>query len=101
MGLFTPCSYLKTKESYDRWVTRRVWGFIHQISKAKYLKMLVANIRKLQENTAALCKMAAKSFRSKRVISQPCKILPSAWSDWLPMAVTSSFQLQIVHGLKR
>ena len=36
-GLFTLCSYLKTKESYDRWVTRRVWGFKHQISKAKYL----------------------------------------------------------------
>ena len=32
------CSYLRTKESYDRWVTRRVWGFRHQISKAKYLK---------------------------------------------------------------
>ena len=47
--LFTICSYLKTKESYDRWVTRRVWGFRHQISKAKYLKKLVGNIRKLQE----------------------------------------------------
>ena len=44
-----PFSYLKTKESYDRWVTRRVWGFRHQISKTKYLKMLVGNIRKLQE----------------------------------------------------
>ena len=43
------CSYLKTKESYDRWVTKRVWGFKHQISKAKYLKKLVRNIRKLQE----------------------------------------------------
>ena len=30
---------LITKESYDRWVTRRVWGFKHQISKAKYLKI--------------------------------------------------------------
>ena len=59
-GLFTLCSYLKTKESYDRWVTRRVWGFRHQISKAKYLKMSVANIGKLQENTAALCKMTMK-----------------------------------------
>ena len=47
-------SYLKTKKSYDRWVTRRVWGFRHQISKAKYFKMSVGNIRKLQENTAAL-----------------------------------------------
>ena len=35
MRLFTLCSYLKTKESYDRWVTRRLWGFRHQISKAK------------------------------------------------------------------
>ena len=49
MRLFTLCSYLKTKESYDRWVTRRVWGFRHQISKAKYLKKSVGNIRKLQE----------------------------------------------------
>ena len=49
--LFTLCSYLKTKESYDWWVTRRVWGFRHQISKAKYLKVSVRIIRKLQENT--------------------------------------------------
>ena len=54
MRLFTLCSYLKTKESYDRLVTKRVWVFIQQISKAKYLRMLVRNIRKLQENTVAL-----------------------------------------------
>ena len=54
MRLFTLCIYLKTKESYDRWITRRVWGFRHQISKAKYLKKSVGNIGKLQENTAAL-----------------------------------------------
>ena len=60
MRLFTLFTYLKTKESYDRWITRRVWGFRHQISKAKYLKMSVTHIRKLQENTAVLCKMAAK-----------------------------------------
>ena len=63
MRLFTLCSYLKTKESYDRWVTRRLWGFRHQISKDKYLKMSVAHIGKLQENTAALCKMVAKLSR--------------------------------------
>ena len=38
MRLFTLCSYLKTKESYDRWITRRKWGFRHQISKAKKSK---------------------------------------------------------------
>ena len=54
MRLFTLCSYLKTKESYDRWITRRLWGLRQQISKAKYLKKSVGNIRKLQENTAAL-----------------------------------------------
>ena len=60
MRLFTLCTYLKTKESYDRWVSRRLWGFRHQISKEKYLKMSVAHIGKLQENTTALCKMATK-----------------------------------------
>ena len=54
MRLFTLCTYLKTKESYDRLVTRRLWGFRQQISKAKYLRMSVGNIRKLQENTMAL-----------------------------------------------
>ena len=39
MRLFTPCTYLKTKESYDRWITRRLWGFRQQISKAKYPKI--------------------------------------------------------------
>ena len=58
--LFILFPNLINKESYNWWVTRRVWGFRHQISKAKYLKMSVANIWKLQENTAALCKMAAK-----------------------------------------
>ena len=56
MRLFTLCSYLKTKESYDRWVTRRVWGFRHQISKAKYLKKSVGKIRKLQRIRTCLTK---------------------------------------------
>nr|CAN71446.1 hypothetical protein VITISV_042490 [Vitis vinifera] len=44
-------------------------------------------------------KMAAKSFRSRRLISQPkadyaaLRNWPSAWSDLLPLALTSSFQL--------
>ena len=52
---------LITKESYDRWVTRRVWGFRHQISKAKYLKMSIAHIGKRQENTAALCRKISQN----------------------------------------
>ena len=34
-----PFPNLITKESYNWWVTRRVWGFRQQISKAKYLKI--------------------------------------------------------------
>ena len=76
------------------------WKFIQ-----KYLKKNIQKCRSqisgsFRRNFVALCKMAAKSFRSKRVISQPCKILPLAWSDWLPMAVTPSFQLRIMHRLK-
>ena len=47
LRLFTHFPNIITKESYNWWVTRRVWGFRHQISKAKYLKMSVANIGKL------------------------------------------------------
>ncbi|RVW77460.1 hypothetical protein CK203_048036 [Vitis vinifera] len=35
--------------------------------------------------------MAAKSFRSKRVISQSCKILPSAWSDCFQWVAQNQF----------
>ena len=49
MRLFTLCSYLKTKESYDRWLQ----GDFGDLDN-KYLKMSVENIRKLQENTATL-----------------------------------------------
>ena len=39
----------------------RIWGFRHQISKAKYLQMSVANIWKLQENTAPLCRKISQN----------------------------------------
>ena len=81
--------------------------------------MSVANIGKLQENFAAVqegCEISqheghyftAKGWFHSRplVISQlkanfaALRNLPSAWSDWLPMAVTPSFQLWITHSLK-
>ena len=54
----------------------------------------VANIGKLQEEFHSTVQNGCE------IISQPCKILPLAWSDWLPMAVTPSFQLRIAHHLK-
>ena len=49
MRLFTFFTYLKTKEYYDRWITRRVWGFRQQISKVKYPKISQNFGRKYQE----------------------------------------------------
>ena len=63
--------------------------------------MSVATIGKLQENTRALCKMAAKFSQQKVDFATLCKILPLAWSDLLPMALTSSFQLRFTNRLKR
>ena len=65
LRLFTPFPNLITKESYNWWLTRRKWGFRHQKSEAKYPKVSVATIGKLQENTRALCKMAAKFSQQK------------------------------------
>ena len=81
-----------TKKSYGWWITRRRMEIYTKISEEKYPKVSVATIGKLQENTRALCKMAAKSFRSKMVISQPCKNLPSAWSDLLAMTDHAPFK---------
>ena len=46
------------------------------------------------------CAKWLRNSRSKRLISQLCKNLPSSWSDLLAMDVTLSFQVQIVHSLK-
>ena len=60
----------------------------------------------LGEHRSCACKRAAKFRNKKDNISQPkadfaaVQNFPSAWSDRLPMAVTPSFQLRIVHRLK-
>ena len=58
MGLFTLCSNLKMKESYDRWVTRRLWEFRHQISKVKYPRRSQNVGRKYQEASGEHCSCA-------------------------------------------
>ena len=101
--LFTLCFYLKTKESYDRWVTMRVWGFRHQISKENISKCRSGSFRR----TPRHCAKWLRNFRSKRTtFSQPkadfaaVQTFPSDWSDLLAMTVTPSFQLRITHRLK-
>ena len=53
------------KKSYGWWITRRRMEIYTKISEEKYPKVSVATIGKLQENTRALCKMAAKFSQQK------------------------------------
>ena len=106
MRLFTFCSYLITKESYNWWITRRKWGFRHQISEAKNLKMLVANIWKHSKDFACVqdgCEISQPkaNFAAITLWFRSLRNWPSTWCDWLPMALTSSFQLRFVLRLKR
>ena len=52
------------------------------------------------QNGCEIFTAKGQHFRSPRLILQPCKNLPSTWSDLLAMAVTPSFQLRIVYCLK-
>ena len=65
LRLFNPFPNLITKESYNWWVTRRRMEIYTKISEEKYPKVSVATIGKLQENTRALFKMAAKFSQQK------------------------------------
>ena len=64
------CSYLITKESYNWWITRRKWGFRHQISEANNLKMSVTNIWK---HTGAF-RRSARWLRNFTGVQDGCKI---------------------------
>ena len=87
MRLFTLCSYLLTKESYNWWITKRKWGFKQQIFEEKNLKVSVANIWKhsggFPKHARWLRNFASwrSPFRSQRLISQPAKLAFSlVWS---------------------
>ena len=71
MRLFTLCSYLITKESYDWWITRRKWGFKHQISEEKKSKSVGCKYLEALRRISQACKMAAKIRKLKVTISQP------------------------------
>ena len=108
-GCLPLCSCLTTKESYNWWITRRELGFRHQISEAKYQKMSVANIWKQSGEFRRRTKWL-RNFADEQdgceIISQPkadfaaLRNWPSAWSDLLPMALTSLFQLGFTNHLK-
>ena len=101
--------YLRLFTHFPNFITKKSYNCGLQGENGDLdIKNLKQNIQKcrsqilgnFRRNFVALCKTATKSFRSKRVISQLCKILPSTWSDLLTMAVTPSFQLRIAYCLK-
>ena len=110
MRLFTLCSYLLTKESYDWWITRRKWRFKQQISEEKKSKSVGRKYLEALRSISQAHKMAVK-FRKRAIWLQndftakgwfhSLRNWPSAWCDRLPMALTSSFQLWFMHRLKR
>ena len=71
MRLLTLCSYLITKESYDWSITRRKWGFKHQISKENKSKSVGRKYLEALSRISQACKMAAKFNKLKVSILQP------------------------------
>ena len=71
MRLFTLCSYLITKESYDWQITRRKWGFKHQIFEEKKSKSVSRKYLEAHRRISQACKMAVKFRKLKITISQP------------------------------
>ena len=80
LRLFTPFPNLITKEPYNWWVTRRKWGFRHKKSEAKYPKVSVTNIGKLQEK-----------FHS--TVQNGCEIISQQKGDFAAVQ-NSSFSLE-------
>ena len=70
MKLITLCSYLKTKESYNSWITRRVWGFRYQISKAKKSK----NVGRKYREASGEFRSRARGLRNFAAVQEGCEI---------------------------
>ncbi|KAL6338387.1 hypothetical protein AAG906_020471 [Vitis piasezkii] len=72
---------------------------------ASILRFSASNVAHIsgsfRRNSIVLCKKAVKFSQQKADFAALCKFLPSAWSDLLAMAVTSSFQIRIAHRLKQ
>ena len=93
------------KKSYDWWITRRRMEIYTKISKRKDLKWSRQKQGKIR-TTHGLCEFGrccANFTQPGGVvrISRCCVNFAQAWSICLPKAIYSSFQLQIIHGLKR
>ena len=81
------------KKSYGWWITRRRMEIY-----TKYLKWSRQKQSKIR-TTHGVCEIFAH-LRGVCEFRTPFAHLSHTWSSCLPKAISSSFQLQIVHGLK-
>ena len=77
-------------KSYGWWITRRRMEIYTKISKRKDLVWSRQKQGKIRTTQGGV-----------RISQVLCENFAQAWSSCLPKAISSSFQLQIVHGLKR
>nr|CAN74921.1 hypothetical protein VITISV_022027 [Vitis vinifera] len=80
-------------------------SYLHQAAKlASTLRFLASFSRhkshRQKEKHLTVQKCCEITSQQKGDFTTLCKMLPSARSDWLVMAATSSFQLRIAHRLK-
>ena len=86
---------LITKESYNWWVTKRVWGFRHKISKAKYPK--------ISQNVGGTCRKASGEHRDTvqniretlRVDAIRCWICPSGEVETPPDGMCRMWDIRV------
>ena len=69
--VINPLFLLNTKESYDWSITRRKWGFKHQISKENKSKSVSRKYLEALNRISQACKMAAKFRNLQNTILQP------------------------------
>ena len=82
-------------KSYSRRVAKLASTLMFSASSLRHIS---GNFRR--KYTLLYKKGCGITSQQKGDFATLCKMLPSAWSDWLAMAATSSFQLRIVHRLK-
>ena len=93
MRLFTLFTYLNTKESHDRRITRRVWEFSQQISKAKYPKISQKYRSKISgrfRRTPLHCAERPLSHPGRRLSDDPDMSVRRNWNASSPIRLLNS-----------
>ena len=91
--LFILFPNLIAKESYNWWVTRRVWGLRQQISKAKYLKISQNVCRKYREASREHRSTVQKNISKCRSdISGSFRRTPRHCAKWLRNSPDKRYQ---------